>query len=224
MTCADTLIIFVKCPDPGRVKTRLAADTGDTRAAGLYRLFVEALIIRTQSGEYCRAVYFTPEGRLQDIRDWLGSSIDLYPQQGASLGERISSAFHDAFESGARKVVVIGSDSPLLGAGTINTAFSGLETHDCVIGPCTDGGYYLVGLASFRPELFRGIDWSTDRVFAQSMEAVRAARLSCKVLEEHFDVDDAAGLQRLRGALDGPAEEDCEELMAIRQFLEDRCL
>jgi hypothetical protein len=185
----NILIIFARYPQRGRVKTRLAKSIGDSNAAYLYREFVEAVILRTKDRTYRRIIFFSPVSRRKDFINWLGADIQNYPQRGNNLGRRLSHAFELAFKKGAKRVVVIGTDSPLIDRNIVRKAFNKLKTSQCVIGPSFDGGYYLIGLSGFYRDLFKGIDWSTNRVLKQTLTRVGQLDIKCAILPKHFDVD-----------------------------------
>ncbi|MBI4007873.1 MAG: TIGR04282 family arsenosugar biosynthesis glycosyltransferase, partial [Planctomycetes bacterium] len=146
----NALLIFLKYPEAGKVKTRLAKKIGDKKAAKLYRLFVEATIKRTldNNGRYEQLLFYTPVERKSEIESWIGRSVvtpPLQPQIGAELGERMLNALKTSFSSGAKKAVIIGTDSPRVDKEIIYEAFYLLKENDVVIGPTIDGGYYLIG-------------------------------------------------------------------------------
>lgn len=196
------LLVFIKYPEPGRVKTRLARSVGDAAAADLYRRMAERTVReahRVRAIQMC--VMYDPPGREVDIRGWLGAGIRYRPQRGTGLGERLAAAFNASFAEGADRVVAIGSDCPGLRAPVLSQALDALETHQAVVGPARDGGYYLLGLRQAGPEVFRGIAWSTGRVFRQTRERIAALGWTCRVLPTLSDVDtvsDAASLRRGR--------------------------
>ncbi len=213
------LAVFLKYPEPGRVKTRLAKKIGPQRAALLYRLLAEAVIRRTASEDIIRVFYCTPGSRKEDFLEWLGRDTPLRFQEGKDLGERLSSAFRQEFSGGAASVAVIGTDSPLISSDLVMRTFRELETRDCVLGPSSDGGYYLLGLSTFHRELFEAVDWGTGRVLSRTLEAARGLGLDHALLEEHFDVDDASGLSRLEQALEAPGPTGTDGLEPLRAFL-----
>ncbi len=186
---ANALIIFIKYPQAGLVKTRLAKSIGVDNASLLYRLFVEALLKRTENSNYQRIICYTPVDKKNEIARWLGDEVMRIPQQGDTLGERLSRAFAFCFAHGARRVVAIGSDSPLLEGKILQQAFRNLEKKDCVLGPALDGGYYLIGLSSFEQGIFKGIDWGTEMVFEQTRDRLKGLQKTLQVLEPSFDVD-----------------------------------
>jgi uncharacterized protein len=187
---ADTLLVFVKEPRAGAVKSRLAAGIGPERAAAVYRAIAEEAIRRTapRAGEYERRVLFDPPGAGARIAQWL-PGLPASPQGEGDLGERMARALAEAFGQGARRAALVGTDVPALAREDVLEAFDGLDGHDVVLGPATDGGYYLLALRGPAPDLFRGVPWSTPQVLAATLD--RAARLgwSVRVLRTLGDVD-----------------------------------
>ena len=197
-----TFGMFVKNPEPGRVKTRLAAAIGDSAAAQLYRGFVADLIQRFRSTGARRVLaYSPPEAACREffIQQSAGS-YELWPQPITGLGTRMRQ-FFEAF--GPEPVVLIGSDSPTLPVGFPNVAFAMLKNADVVLGPATDGGLYLIGLNQQRRTwpIFDGIDWSTARVLDQVMHRLVQEQARVEVLPPWYDIDEPADLQFLRGHL-----------------------
>jgi rSAM/selenodomain-associated transferase 1 len=186
----DRLLVFVKAPRPGAVKTRLAAALGDEAAAGLYRLLAEEQIRRTApaAGEYDRMIVFAPEDAGAEMERWMPAER-REPQQGRDLGERMSRAFASAFAAGARRVVIIGSDVPSCGRQHVADALRALEDSDVVLGPTHDGGYYLIALDRPRPALFTAIPWSTPSVLPATAERAGALGLSVRMLDPLRDID-----------------------------------
>lgn len=185
-----TLVVFLKEPRPGEVKTRLAADLGGEDAAAVYRTIVEVLLDATtpEAGEYERLVFYDPPDAGERLRAWLPSGR-LRRQATGDVGARLAEAFERCFARGAGRVVVVGSDAPALGRAEVIAAFEALATHDVALGPAEDGGYYLVGLRSPRPALFAGVAWSTPSVLAETLARASAARLSVARLAPLRDVD-----------------------------------
>jgi uncharacterized protein len=183
--------IFVKAPSPGRVKTRLAAAIGAAAAATLYRRLGRRVVEATVGSGYRTTVWFTPAGRGPDVRRWLAGTgrVAFRPQRGAGLGARLIHAFAREFAAGAGRVVIVGSDCPAVHRRIIRAAFTALGTHDVVLGPALDGGYYLIGLAAPRPALFRAVAWSTAAVARETRARAGALGLSCRLLRPLRDVD-----------------------------------
>jgi rSAM/selenodomain-associated transferase 1 len=186
----DVLLVFLKDPRPGTVKTRLAAELGGEAAAELYRVLAEEELRRTapHPGEYDRLLSFSPPESRSRVERWLPGETWI-PQDGADLGTRMSGAFEEAFRRGARQAVLVGSDVPSASREHVLDALGSLRDHDVVLGPALDGGYYLVGLARPRPELFRDMTWSTASVFATTVARAGALGLRVRVLESLRDID-----------------------------------
>jgi len=193
--------IYVKQPVPGRVKTRLAEDVGAGAAVAIYQAFLRDVITRFQDVADERFLCFTPE--TSESRNWFQSvgkdSFEYWPQPAGSLSERLA-GFFDFAGLPDNPVVVIGSDSPSLPLDYVDQAFQHLNKRDAVLGPATDGGFYLLGLRRPRP-VFEGIDWSTSRVLGQIAAKIAAENATLAVLPPWYDVDTADDLELLRGHL-----------------------
>jgi rSAM/selenodomain-associated transferase 1 len=187
---SDRLLVFVKAPRPGAVKTRLASVLGDEGAARLYRVLAEEEIRRTapRAGEYDRTFVFTPDDARAEIEGWL-PGVALEPQQGADLGERMSRAFASAFAASARRAAIIGTDVPSCGREHVAEALRSLDGHDVVLGPTHDGGYYLIALDRPRPALFQSIPWSTPSVLSATAERAGVLGLRVRMLDPLRDID-----------------------------------
>jgi rSAM/selenodomain-associated transferase 1 len=197
--CKNCLLLFVKLPIKGQVKTRLAAQTGGDFEVELYKCFVEDIISLVNNlNVHLELCFFPPHTRL-NFSEWLGEQYCYTPQVGDNLGERLKNAFDSAFKEHFSKVVVIGSDSPDLPAEFLQLAFKELESHDAVIGPGNDGGYYLIGFsrASFLPAAFDGIAWSTSAVCKKTVEILKRHKLKIYLLPEWYDVDTRSDLEKL---------------------------
>ncbi len=184
----ERLIVFVKAPRPGAVKTRLAKAIGASAAAAAYRQLV-ATLLNQLNGLGGVEVCFSPDDAAGEVQHWLKHGWSCSPQGEGDLGRRMYSAFQRAFHAGAKRVAIIGSDCPVIGVEDIREAWGGLQTHDVVLGPAADGGYWLIGLRQLQPDLFRDVCWSTDYVFAETLRRVQHAGLSVKLLRELADVD-----------------------------------
>lgn len=198
--------VFAKAPAPGRVKTRLAADVGDRQAVEIYRAMGRAIVDELRGGPYRLVVYGDPpdEESLDAIRSWLGpDGLEVRPQTDGDLGRRMHAALTEALEE-ADEALLVGADIPGIDQPTVRRAFAALAEDDVVLGPATDGGYYLVGLSSPCHELFREMPWSTSRVLAETMRRAGSAGLQVGLLEEKSDVDtvddlNATDARRLAG-------------------------
>ncbi|SVB12242.1 uncharacterized protein METZ01_LOCUS165096 [marine metagenome] len=200
-----SIVVFAKDPRPGSVKTRLTPFLSPEEAADLYQAFIRDTLrtaLCVPGTQTC--VAFTPqeaEASLQALTE--SNDIEWFPQSGDSLGSRLQAAFDHAFQQGASRVVTIGSDCPSLQPSVLSQAFEALSGSDVVLGPATDGGYYLIGLANQGSEsdryrtLFKDIAWSTETVYEQTLGAIDDVRLTLMELPEWSDVDKPVDLLRL---------------------------
>ena len=186
-----SVIMFVKAPQPGMVKSRLAGKVGDETALALYMCFVQDTVAMLLEGRYPFTVFFHPAGAKEMIARWLGYDRKICPQHGSNLGERMKNAFRDVFSRGSTRAVLIGSDIPDLPHSFIGEALTSLEDHDAVLGPSHDGGYYLIGFRSdsFLPEVFEGVPWSTPAVFQQTLGILQKSKYRVYTLQERRDID-----------------------------------
>lgn len=188
----DVLGVLVKAPEPGRVKTRLAADIGAVAAAALYlRLGREIVAECAASRDHHTLVWYAPAEAGHAVVSWLRDlGVDEFiAQPRGGLGARMSAAFRTSFGHGASRVLLIGSDCPGVDRALLREAFDALGSADVVLGPTVDGGYYLIGLSAPAPGLFRRVTWSTASVFGQTMANAKRLGLAVAVLRELRDVD-----------------------------------
>lgn len=191
MTVQTTrLVIFLRYPAIGEVKTRLIPALGDTDAAHLYRRLAEHMIQRTAVLKDEMEIEFRYDGaRIELFRQWLGETACYAEQGDGSLGERMSRAFADHFANGAKSVIVIGTDCPDISIHLLRETVRNLKDHDLVLGPAYDGGYYLIGLSSNRPELFTGIRWGESSVLEKTIAVAESAGLRTALLDPLCDID-----------------------------------
>ena len=204
----DQLAIFAKYWQPGRVKTRLAEAIGHQAAAEVYLSLLQHSLARfAQTGDRRTIVYWPPD-RHREFESLASGNWRTTVQQGSDLGERMSHFFRAIFANlaspfanlaspGKDHVVVIGSDSPTLPNSILDQAFDALQKKEVVIGPSDDGGYYLIGMRADVTSLFEGIDWSTEHVFAQTMQRIESAGVTYHRLPSFSDIDDIGDLNRL---------------------------
>ncbi|MDA8125275.1 MAG: TIGR04282 family arsenosugar biosynthesis glycosyltransferase [Deltaproteobacteria bacterium] len=192
------IVMFVKLPREGEVKTRLAADLAGGFVVSLYEAFVADLTAVLRRSGHPFRLAFTPPDRGDEIAARFGD-CPLIPQEGADLGERLKNAFQRSFADGYDRVVIIGSDSPDLPEESFSEAFRALDRRDAVIGPAADGGYYLIGFRkeTFSPVVFDGIAWGTEQVFGQTMAHLKRAGRSVRRLPVRRDVDTPDDLRAL---------------------------
>ena len=211
---APALIVLAKRPDPGRVKTRLAAALGNQLAARLYEAFLRDTLTHCARIPLVRLIVaYAP----RDAEGWfraLDPQAELIEQSGADLGERLARAIDHAFVTGSRAVAAIGSDTPHLDTATWSAALERIAPGRVVLGPTEDGGYWFLGQATPEPRLFEGVEWSSPRVLAQTRERAEAIGLEVELLPPAFDVDEPADLARLRELIES-GRADCPETRAI---------
>ncbi len=227
MQSKNQLILFTRFPEPGKTKTRLIPHLGAEGAAQLQKEMTEHTVGQAhRAGARIEVRY--AGGSLEKMRDWLGADLDYAEQGEGDLGERMDRAFAEHFERGNERVVIVGSDCPSNGLGNMQAAFVALETADCVIGPASDGGYYLIGLrregvatplprsrpsATFPSELFQGIDWGGEHVFEQTKKA--ASELTVAELRQLDDVDRPEDIPPKISVIIPTLNEECHLLQAI---------
>ena len=186
----DAVIIFVRNPELGKVKTRLAATVGDEEALNIYSLLLNHTMQEAGKVAADKFVFYHQQITTDDI--WNGNGFYKKLQTGESLGDKMKAAFDEIFKLGYKKIMVIGSDCLQLKSGIINAGFSLLDDHDTVIGPATDGGYYLLGMKKNYEFLFDNKTWSTESVFDESMKDMQQHHLSTGLLPVLTDVDTEA--------------------------------
>lgn len=202
---AERLIVFVKAPRAGFVKTRIAEALGAEAAAAVYRTLVER-VLGNLAGLSEVELRFAPDDARSEIEPWLRPGWRACPQGEGDLGARLQRAFAEAFAAGARRVVVIGSDCPEVGAEDILEAWQALASADVALGPARDGGYWLIGLAQPQPRLFADMSWSTAEVFRQTIECADALGLRVAQLRRLADVDTAVDWQNFVAGISQAAE------------------
>jgi rSAM/selenodomain-associated transferase 1 len=182
---AERIIIFTRFPEAGKAKTRLIPVMGPAGAAELHKRMTEHTLSRVLELHKTRAlsieVRYAGGNRIK-MREWLGSGVYLRRQLEADLGTRMAAGFRDGFVGGATRVVIIGTDCPGMTARLLQEAFDTLASSELVLGPTEDGGYYLIGMCRFLPQLFTDIAWGTNKVLEQTLDrcvrlGVRPARL-----------------------------------------------
>lgn len=201
------LIVFAKNPIPNTVKTRLIPTLSPEQAAALYTAFLtdwcETL---AELSDVNLVIAYTPPEAESDLQALIGDDVIYIPQIGADLGERLTSATQWAAEQGYTKILFVGSDSPTLPISYISQALTLLDARDTVIGPSTDGGYYLIGfsaaaLTTTVPHVFEEIAWSTADVFQQTVACIHSTRATLGLLPPWYDIDTAEDLMFLRSHL-----------------------
>lgn len=183
MNHKTALIIFVRKPELGKVKTRLAAQVGDEKALEIYKKLLAHTISIAKKSNAEIFIFST------DISDDNWNGFNLEKQIDGNLGEKMSNAFQTLFENKYSEVIIIGSDCPALTEVHINKAAELLDSSDLVIGPAKDGGYYLLGMKNYHPEIFENKNWSTSTILKETIDSAVSLGLKYNLLEELTDVD-----------------------------------
>jgi len=216
----NAVILFARDPILGQVKTRLSSSFDDETILRLYTCFVEDSLgkIRQVDNADC-FVGISPSnlsGFFNGIED---SDTRLFVQQGKDLGDKMRQAFVDRFSDGYKKVVIIGSDSPSLPVSYINQALT--SDKDLILGPSTDGGYYLIAMTSKVSEVFGGITWGTDQVLEETLNSVKKMGISLELLPVWYDVDLPEDLKFLKTHLKLIAQSGLCEGGKTRKILDE---
>jgi rSAM/selenodomain-associated transferase 2/rSAM/selenodomain-associated transferase 1 len=191
MTEKRCVVLFAKYPEKGAVKSRLSRYYGEDFVVDLSRNFITDTLDTLSNGHYSCRVACYPGERKAEMIDEFGSKHLYMSQTGSDLGERMKNAMADLFSEGFQSILVIGSDIPDLPNHILESAFRALESHDAVIGPSVDGGYYLIGMQEpkFLPDVFAGLMWGTNTVFKDTTKIFREKGYSLYVLPTWRDVD-----------------------------------
>lgn len=186
-----SLMVFVRFPHPGKVKTRLAISLSPEIASEVYRLCAETVFRESSKleGYVQKHVFFADRKDEYHVKRWAGPRFYYSHQVDGTLGNRLENGFESVFRRGCQKAIVVASDVPDLSAKTINEAITSLDQYDIVIGPTYDGGYYLLGLKKLYRSLFHNISWSTEEVLGETLSIAEELGLSVHLLPYLFDID-----------------------------------
>ena len=202
---AQRLLVFARLPELGKVKTRLASAIGADKALAVYEAMLRDLLasIGRSTAETDVEIVWAPTESANGAalqRAFPGHPLAM--QTGATLGDRLTMAFSERFFfQRTEKIIAIGVDDPALTRGSIDHAFGLLDSCEWVIGPASDGGYYLIGCraAAFDSSIFTGIEWGTDSVLPTTIHKIEQADRTLAVLPTHSDIDVVDDLRRFAG-------------------------
>lgn len=183
---SSALLVFIKNPEKGKVKTRLAATVGDDKALAIYKALMNHTRNIALATNANRLLFYSQQINNKD--KWSNEDFQKHLQAEGDLGTKMKLAFATAFKE-PQKVIIIGSDCASLTPDIVAEAFIKLETTDFVIGPAMDGGYYLLGMRSFEPSVFDNIEWSTESVFEDTVKAIEKLGKTYTLVEELSDID-----------------------------------
>jgi rSAM/selenodomain-associated transferase 1 len=192
----NALIVVAKRPTPGKTKTRLSPPLTPELSSALYECFLfDTLDQMRQVDEAQRVIAYLDE---RDYFQRLAPDFELIPQEGHDLGERLDNALTLYLSRGYERVIIMDSDSPTLPPDYLSRAFHVLsDGADVVLGPCEDGGYYLIGLKKPIPRLLREVHMSTPTVATETIALAKEEGLNLISLPIWYDIDDVASLSRL---------------------------
>lgn len=183
----QALITFIRNPELGKGKTRLAKDSSKEYALEIYIKLLEHTRQVCEQAEAIRYVFYADY--INENDNWDMDNFEKKLQIEGGLGEKMRNAFSTVFNDDCDKAVIIGSDCPEITSEVIEGAFSALNDHDFVIGPSTDGGYYLLGMKKLFKPIFENKIWSTETVLADTKKDIAEAGFTLKLLEPLTDVD-----------------------------------
>jgi len=181
------LAIFVKNPELGKAKTRIAKDSSDEKAFAIYNTLLNITRSLVKEVETNKYIFYSKFIDTED--EWISSIFNKKLQGGNDLGEKMANGFQVLFTEKHDKVLLIGSDCPYITEEILLEAYDQLNKKDFVFGPTFDGGYYLIGMKKFRPLVFSDIEWSTEDVLKTSIERVNAMNCTYELLPTLKDID-----------------------------------
>lgn len=196
----NALIIFIKNPVKGKVKTRLAITIGDDMALAIYQKLLKHTLNIVEHIAADKFIFFSDA--IDESIGYSNTPVHKVVQSGNDLGEKMKSAFVQLFKTGYKRITIIGTDCPGITANILEGAFSKLNNSDVVIGPANDGGYYLLGIKEMYNYLFEKIAWSTSAVLHSTIERCKTNNLSYCLLTALSDVDEEEDLVHLDNLLD----------------------
>jgi len=218
-TSAQALILFAKDPVAGQVKTRLSSLLDNSTTLSLYHHFLRDSIEKICSvagvDRFIGIASDPQTGYFEDVSQ--RHPVQLFVQEGDSLGERMRRAFENRFKEGYERVVIIGADSPTLPTAYIEQALQSQK--EVVIGPSTDGGYYLIGMQGKVTDVFESVSWGTDQVLSETLNVLKDQRAEAELLPVWYDVDLPEDLRFLKTHLEWMVHSGLQENKATLEFL-----
>ena len=220
----NVLILFLKYPEANRVKTRLGREIGYANAARLYEKMVIKQISDLTCDDYDLVFYVDDRHDIEAYKEKFGAGGAYFYQKGLDLGQRMRNAIIESFQRNYARVILTGSDIPLLDAASMARFFKHLLTADMIIGPAMDGGYYMIGFQRkiYIPPVFENIIWSSAGVFEQTI--ANAADLNVQVEKIWFDIDTGKDLEIYKNLLSkgqdfsGVSSSVIHSLYGVRKF------
>ena len=217
---ACAIVVMAKQPEPGKVKTRLCPPLSPGQAADLYEAFFLDTVSLVSGIEHTDLfVAYDPDTARDFFSRRVSATVKCIPQGRGDLGDRLVRISHRMFVLGYRKLIILASDTPLLPRDVIRSAIARLDEIDVVLGPCDDGGYYLIGLRFRAPTLFAGIPWSTSQVLDRTIRRAQEAGMTWELLPPGYDIDTWEDAERLSKDLKGNSAGDSERCLRTKKAL-----
>lgn len=195
----NAVIVFVKYPSGGMVKTRLSKTLGTEFAVRFYKAMAQ------HTFQVCHSLpekdkdlflFYDNAEMTELVKKWVPAGFSFHLQEGNDLGGRMKAAFYRIFRKGYKKVIIIGTDCPQINVNIISKSFEELSQHDVVLGPSSDGGYYLLGMNKYFPYLFDNIEWSSISVLSETIKKIKAKKLEVFMLPRLIDIDTEEDIQK----------------------------
>lgn len=202
----NAIVIMAKAPVPNDVKTRLVPPLDSKTASDLYRSFLLDKIEQVAEIDAQCFLAFTPNTAESLFREIIPRKFILLQQEGNNLGERLANVTERLFTQGFKKIILVDSDTPNLPPKMLRTAISRLDSVEVVVGPCEDGGYYLIGMKSYLPNIFKDIPWSTRAVVTSTVRRIVEMKATFSLLDKWYDIDKVEDLLRLKRDLNASFE------------------
>ena len=196
-----TLVIMAKAPKPGMVKTRLTESLPAPVVTELYRCLLDDTMTLAQSLDRVQVAIMCPASDVDELASVAGDGVQVVPQSGDGLAAGLTSVFEHFATDGQQRIIAFNSDSPHLPAAVLRNAFEALATHDLIVGPTHDGGYYLVGSKANHPGLFSGDGMGTSNALERLLARAKDLELSVCFADEFYDIDVGSDLRRLAAEL-----------------------
>lgn len=193
------IVLFLRVPEKGRIKTRLSKFLDKGFVLRLYKAFILDLL-ETVSDFQHLFLFFWPPEKKENLKRWLGTKYQFQHQQGTDIGQKMSHAFESIFSKGFERIILMGTDIPEIDKALINDAVNALDGNDAVIGPCEDGGYYLIGMNSkvFSDSIFKGIEWSGPEVLSETTLVFQQRNIQYQMLKTLNDIDTIQDFEALK--------------------------
>jgi len=216
----NALIMFMKAPRLGTVKTRMQPQLTQEQSQQLYMAMGNDLFAQHSScPDYDLLVSFWPPDGLLDMQQWMGSDASYFPQHNGDLGLKMERAFQETLARGYEKVCIIGSDLPTIDSKLVGKAFEKLSNTDAVFGPTDDGGYYLIAMKESNPPIFANIAWSTETVLPRTLENAASVNLKVELLKQLRDIDSFDEVQALWNTVNSANSLVAKQIPATRNAL-----